>query len=393
MNRDLRSAPAAVGRDRGPRGGEKSRQAVANPRPVGNDERVDLPVNPPVQPMLAKAVTAVPDQPADGSVWSYEPKWDGFRAMIFRDGDEVVMASRGGKDLARYFPELVDAARSALPERVVLDGEVVVAQPVGGVSRLDWDSLSQRIHPASSRVAKLAEETPAVFIGFDALAIGSSDVTGEVFDVRRRALVDAAAGTGDRRIQVSRVTRDAAQARAWFTEFEGAGLDGVVGKRLDGVYVPGKREMVKIKHKRSADCVVLGYRVHKSGTGLGSMLLGLYDDGELRMVGGSSAFSDAKRIQLQEMFEPMRLDPDGVAQGEVSRWRAAGSAEWIPIRPELVAEFAYDQMENRRFRHTVRFLRWRPDRDAESCDYRQLEVPLTYDVYDVLETGRPDDAS
>ncbi|WP_084247627.1 ATP-dependent DNA ligase [Gordonia hydrophobica] len=354
---------------------------------------MDLPVNPPVQPMLAKAVTVVPDQPADGPVWSYEPKWDGFRALIFRDGDEVVMASRGGKDLARYFPELVDAARTSLPDRVVLDGEVAVARPVAGVNRLDWDSLSQRIHPAASRIAKLAAETPAVFIGFDALATGTLDLTGETFDVRRRALVEAAAGVDDPRIQVSRVTQDAEQAVAWFTEFEGAGLDGVVGKRLDGHYVPGKREMVKIKHKRTADCVVIGYRVHKSGTGLGSMLLGLYADGELRMVGGSSAFADKKRIELQEMFEPMRLDPDTVAQGGVSRWRSAGSAEWIPIRPELVAEFAYDQMESSRFRHTVKFVRWRPDRDPESCGYDQLDVPLTYDVYDVLETGEADDAS
>ncbi|EGD54813.1 ATP-dependent DNA ligase [Gordonia neofelifaecis] len=354
---------------------------------------MDLPVTPPVQPMLAKAVAAVPDQPEDGPVWSYEPKWDGFRALIFRDGDEVVMASRGGKDLARYFPELVDAARTSLPDRVVLDGEVAVARPVGGVSRLDWDSLSQRIHPAASRVAKLAAETPAVFIGFDALASGSVDLTDATFDVRRRALVDAAADTGDDRIQVSRVTRDPGQAEAWFTEFEGAGLDGVVGKRLDGVYVPGKREMVKIKHKRTADCVVIGYRVHKSGTGLGSMLLGLYADGELRMVGGSSAFSDKKRIELQTMFEPMRLDPDNVAQGELSRWRSAGSAEWIPIRPELVAEFAYDQMESRRFRHTVKFLRWRPDREPSSCGYDQLEVPLTYDIFDVLESGSSDGKS
>ncbi|NLG48263.1 MAG: ATP-dependent DNA ligase, partial [Gordonia sp.] len=211
------------------------------------------------------------------------------------------------------------------------------------------------------------------------------------------ALVEAAADAGDPRIQVSRVTRDAEQARAWFTEFEGAGLDGVVAKKLDGVYVPGKREMVKIKHKRTADCVVIGYRVHKSGRGVGSLLLGLYEEGELRMVGGSSAFSDAKRLELQAMFEPMRLDPDGVAQGEVSRWRAAGSAEWIPVRPERVAEFAYDQMESGRFRHTVKFLRWRPDRDPESCGYDQLEVPLTYDVFDVLESSagqrRGDDAS
>ncbi|WOC12008.1 ATP-dependent DNA ligase [Gordonia sp. MP11Mi] len=345
---------------------------------------MDLPINPPVAPMLAKAVAAVPDQPADGPAWSYEPKWDGFRALIFRDGDEVVIVSRGGKDLARYFPELVDVARAELPERVVVDGEVGVVREIGGVRRLDWDSLSQRIHPAASRIEKLSHETPAVFIGFDALALGDSDLTGEVFPTRRDALRQAIDPGGA--LQVSRVTQDPTVAGDWFTAFEGAGLDGVVAKRLDGLYVPNKREMVKIKHKRTADCVVLGYRVHKSGTGLGSMLLGLYGgDGELRMVGGSSAFSDKKRIELQDMFEPMRLDPDNVAQGEVSRWRAAGSGEWIPIRPALVVEVAYDQMENGRFRHTVRFLRWRPDRDPASCGYEQLEVPLTYDVHDVLE--------
>lgn len=345
---------------------------------------MDLPISPPVAPMLAKAVAAVPDQPADGPAWSYEPKWDGFRALVFRDGDEVVMASRGGKDLARYFPELVDAARAELPERCVVDGEVGVVKEIGGVRRLDWDSLSQRIHPAASRVAKLSEEAPAIFIGFDALALGDTDLTGEPFDVRRAALLEAISGDG--RMQVSRVTQDADVARDWFTAFEGAGLDGVVAKPLTGSYVPGKREMLKIKHKRTADCVVLGYRVHKSGTGLGSMLLGLYgDDGELRMVGGSSAFSDVKRQELQQMFEPMRLDPDNVAQGELSRWRSAGSGEWIPIRQELVVEVAYDQMENGRFRHTVKFLRWRPDRDPESCGYDQLDVPLTYDIHDVLE--------
>ncbi|MCF8587420.1 ATP-dependent DNA ligase [Gordonia liuliyuniae] len=345
---------------------------------------MDLPINPPVAPMLAKAVAAVPEQPDDGPVWSYEPKWDGFRALIFRDGDEVVVVSRSGKDLARYFPELVDAARAELPERVVVDGEVGVVREIGGVRRLDWDSLSQRIHPAASRIDKLAGETPATFIGFDALALGDADLTGEPFPRRRDALRHAIAPGGS--LQVSRVTQDSAVARDWFSAFEGAGLDGVVAKSLDGLYVPNKREMVKIKHKRTADCVVLGYRVHKSGTGLGSMLLGLYgDDGEVRMVGGSSAFADKKRIELQEMFEPMRLDPDNVAQGEVSRWRSAGNGEWIPIRPELVVEVAYDQMENGRFRHTVKFLRWRPDRDPISCGYEQLEVPLTYDVHDVLE--------
>ncbi len=360
---------------------------------------MDLPVNPPVAPMLAKAVTAVPPQPDGAPVWSYEPKWDGFRALVFRDGDEVAISSRGGKDLARYFPEIVEAARSGLPDRVVLDGEVAVPQrvPVDSTGeavpdalwRLDWDALSQRIHPAASRVAELAERTPAMFIGFDALALGDRDLTGQPYPVRRAALQEATGA--DPRLKVSRVTDDPALAQEWFTLFEGAGLDGVVAKALDGPYVPGKREMLKIKHKRTADCVVLGYRVHKSGTGLGSMLLGLYPPGtaggagELRMVGGSSAFSDAKRVELQQRFEQLRLDPEGVAPGEVSRWRSAASGEWIPIRPELVAEVAYDQMEKGRFRHTVKFLRWRPDRDPSSCTYDQLDVPAGYDVYDVLE--------
>lgn len=346
---------------------------------------MDLPVSPPLSPMLAKAVTKVPDQPAD-PVWSYEPKWDGFRALIFRDHDEVVIISRGGKDLARYFPELVAAARAELPDRVVVDGEIGVARAFDGVHRLDWDSLSQRIHPAESRITLLSQETPALFIGFDALATGDDDLTGRPFRERRSALTEILADRRrEHRMQLSRVTTDPVVAGEWFSAFEGAGLDGVVGKRLDGHYLPGKREMVKVKHKRTADCVVLGYRIHKSGRGLGSMLLGLYDDGELRMVGGSSAFSDAKRLELQERFEAMRTGPDEVAQGEVSRWRTAGSAEWIPIRPELVVEVAYDQMESRRFRHTVRFLRWRPDREPESCDFSQLEVPLTYDLHDVLE--------
>lgn len=344
---------------------------------------------PPVAPMLAKAVVAVPNQPDDGHAWSYEPKWDGFRALIFRDGDEVVIGSRGGKDLARYFPEIVAAAKETLPNKAVVDGEIGVPALINGVSRLDWDSLAQRIHPAASRVNMLSEETPAIFIGFDALALGAADVTGEAFPVRRAALLEAI-GSSDASstMRVSRVTSDPAEATDWFSAFEGAGLDGVVAKPLGGHYVPGKREMLKIKHKRTADCVIFGYRVHKSGTGLGSMLLGLYgDDGEFRMVGGAGAFSDAKRIELQQQFEPMRLDPDGVSPGEATRWRSSKSGEWIPIRPELVAEFAYDQMENHRFRHTVKFLRWRPDREPESCGYDQLDVPLTYDLHDVLEGG------
>ena len=344
---------------------------------------MDLPVNPPVAPMLAKAVAAVPPQPEGEPEWSYEPKWDGFRALIFRDGDDVEISSRGGKDLARYFPEIVESARAGLPDKVALDGEICVPKQVDGVFRLDWDSLSQRIHPAASRIAKLSEETPAMFIGFDALALGAADLMNEPYSVRRDALLKSTGS--DPRLKVSRVTTDPVLAQDWFTAFEGAGLDGVVAKRLGGRYVPGKREMLKVKHKRTADCVVIGYRVHKSGTGLGSMLLGLYDDGELRMVGGSSAFSDAKRLELQQEFEKLRLDPEGVSPGEVNRWRSSETGEWIPIRQELVAEVAYDQMEKMRFRHTVKFLRWRPDREPESCTYDQLDVPLTYDVFDVIE--------
>ncbi|MFT3898810.1 MAG: ATP-dependent DNA ligase [Gordonia sp. (in: high G+C Gram-positive bacteria)] len=345
---------------------------------------MDLPVNPPVAPMLAKAVTTVPPQPDDGATWLYEPKWDGFRVLIFRDGDEVEMVSRGGKDLARYFPEVVTAAKAELPDKVVLDGEIGVPKRFAtGVHRLDWDALSQRIHPAQSRIDMLAESTPAIVIGFDALALGAKDLMAEPFADRRAALLEA---TGGGTIRASRVTDDTAVAQRWFSAFEGAGLDGIVAKDRRGAYVPGKREMLKIKHKRTADCVVIGYRVHKSGTGVGSLLLGLHgDDGELRMVGGSSAFTDAKRQELQAMLEPMRLDPDKPHQGELTRWRQAGTGEFYPVRQELVAEFAYDQMENGRFRHTVKFLRWRPDRDPESCRYDQLEVPLDYDLYSVLE--------
>lgn len=336
--------------------------------------------------MLAKAVTAIPGQPDGAPTWSFEPKWDGFRALLFRDGDSVAISSRGGKDLARYFPEIVAAARTELPDKVVLDGELGVPARIGGTYRLDWDSLSQRIHPAESRITKLADETPAMFIGFDALARGETSVLDEPFAVRRRVLLDAVDPARDRRFQVSRVTTDPELAREWFSAFEGAGLDGVVGKRLAGPYVQNKREMIKIKHKRTADCIIIGYRVHKSGNGIGSMLLGLHTDGgDLHMVGGSSAFSDAKRSELQQLLEPMRLDPDSPAMGEQTRWRSGKDGAWIPVRPELVAEFAYDQMENHRFRHTVKFLRWRPDREPDSCGYDQLEVPLTYDLHDVLE--------
>ena len=345
---------------------------------------MDLPVLPPIEPMLAKARAGVPDE---AGVWSFEPKWDGFRAVVFRDGDEVVIQSRSGKDLGRYFPDLISALREQLVGRCVLDGEVVVPREIAGRTRLDWDSLSQRIHPAQSRVQMLAEQTPAHFIGFDALATGDRTLMAEPFRVRREALVDAV-GTGPR-CHVTRVTEDPQVGAQWLDTFEGAGLDGVIAKRLDGPYLPGRREMVKVKHARDADCVAIGYRIHKSGQGVGSVLLGLYRSaGELQMVGGAASFSAADRIRLLAELEPLC---DGDAKdGEASRWNSAADKRWIPIRPELVAEVAYDQMEGnsgvQRFRHTVRFVRWRPDRDPAGCTFDQLDVPLTFDVNDVLES-------
>ncbi|MBY6707295.1 ATP-dependent DNA ligase [Rhodococcus sp. BP-241] len=348
---------------------------------------MDLPVSPPLQPMLAKASKTVPDQPDSGDpAWSYEPKWDGFRTIVFRDGDEVVLGSRGGKDLARYFPEMVDAVREELPERCVVDGELVVALETDGSWRLDWDSLSERIHPADSRVRMLAEKTPAQFIGFDLLALGDEDLTGLPF-AERRARLETILDTGrtEPRCHVTRVTADAALATDWFDRFEGAGLDGVVAKRLDGVYVPNKREMIKVKHARTADCVLIGYRIHKSGNGIGSMLLGLYNGHQLQMIGGASAFTDAKRLSYLEELEPLRLGDDIVSDGEQTRWRSGMDRTWIPVRPERVLEVAYDQMEKSRLRHAARFVRWRPDRDPLSCTYDQLDVPADYDVSDILE--------
>ncbi|WP_199256680.1 ATP-dependent DNA ligase [Mycolicibacterium mengxianglii] len=344
----------------------------------------DLPVMPPLEPMLAKAQAKVP---TEAGVWSYEPKWDGFRALVFRNGDEVQLISRSGKDLGRYFPEMVDALRDELAPHCVLDGEVVVPREVEGRVRLDWESLSQRIHPAESRVKRLAKETPAHFIGFDALATGDRALLTEPFRVRREALLDAV--QEKTWCHVTRTTEDPEQGENWLTTFEGAGLDGVIAKRLEGSYLPGKREMVKVKHARDADCVAIGYRIHKSGEGIGSLLLGLYrDDGELQMVGGAASFSVKDRIKMLAELEPLR-DGD-IREGDPSRWNSAADKRWIPLRPEKVAEVAYDQMEGntvhgRRFRHAVKFRRWRPDRDPQSCTFDQLDVPLNYDLYDVLE--------
>jgi ATP-dependent DNA ligase len=347
---------------------------------------VDLPLQPPIDPMLAKAQAKVPD---DAGVWSYEPKWDGFRALLFRDGDDVVLQSRNGKDLGRYFPELLDALRAEVASRCVLDGEIVVPREIEGRIRLDWESLSQRVHPAASRIKMLSEETPAHFIGFDALATGDASLLKEPFRVRRQALLESV--TEKDWCHVTRTTEDPALGAQWLEEFEGAGLDGVIAKRLDGPYLPGKREMVKVKHARDADCVAIGYRIHKSGEGVGSILLGLYrDDGELQMVGGAASFTAKARVSLLAELAPLR-EGDQVNDGEPSRWNSAADKRWIPIRPEKVCEVAYDQMEGntvhgQRFRHAVKFLRWRPDRDPVSCTFDQLDAPVNYDLYDVLES-------
>ncbi len=351
--------------------------------------RMDLPVVPPIAPMLAKVSSTVPSQPEDGpDEWSYEPKWDGFRAIVFRDGDEVVLGSRGGKDLVRYFPELADAARAELPRRCVVDGEIVVPREHDGRTRLDWQALSERIHPAASRVTMLAEQTPAVFVGFDLLALGDENLMETPF-AERRARLRSEIG-GGKSCHVTVATTDTDTARRWFEEFEGAGLDGVIAKRLDGLYVPDKREMLKLKHARTADCVLMGYRMHKSVEGIGSLLLGLYHDGELAMVGGASAFTRERREELLAELQPLRLGDDVVEQGEPTRWRSAVDRSWVPLRPERVVEVAYDQMEGvsgagMRFRHAAKFLRWRPDRDPESCTFDQLEVPVRYDLSDVLD--------
>ena len=350
---------------------------------------MDLPVRPPIKPMLARAADAVPAQPGPdatppGPTWSYEPKWDGFRCLVFRDGDEVVLGSRSTKELTRYFPELVDAVKAELPQKCVLDGEVVVPRVVEGRTRLDWESLSQRIHPADSRVQRLSAETPAQLVLFDALAVGDVDLTREPFSRRRSELL-AAVGEGPS-CHVTAATEDAETALRWFSEFEGAGLDGVVAKRLDGIYAPDKRDMVKVKHHRSADAVVLGYRPHKSKPGIGSMLLGLYRDGRLQMIGGASAFSDTLRIQYLAELEPLRVGTSTMP-GEPNRWNQREDHGWVPLRPERVVEIAYDQMEGERLRHVARFVRWRPDRDPESCTYDQLDVPVRYSFDDVLAGG------
>jgi ATP-dependent DNA ligase len=348
-----------------------------------------LPVMPPVSPMLAKSVRSIPPDA------SYEPKWDGFRSICFRDLDEVELGSRNERPMTRYFPELVAAVTAELPERCVIDGEIVIGTDHG----LDFEALQQRIHPADSRVRMLAAKTPASFIAFDLLALGDDDYTKRPFSERRAALVDALAGSGPS-IHMTPATTDHATAQRWFEEFEGAGLDGVIAKPLTITYQPDKRVMFKIKHERTADCVVAGYRVHKSGgEAIGSLLLGLYqEDGQLASVGVIGAFPMAERrrlfIELQPLVTSFENHPWNWAaheagertprKNEASRWNAGKDLSFVPLRPERVVEVRYDHMEGRRFRHTAQFSRWRPDRDPRSCTYAQLEQPLTFSLGDIV---------
>ena len=347
---------------------------------------------PTIAPMLAKAVSEVPAHDSVEGGYAFEPKWDGFRAIVHFDGSSVEIDSRGSKPLTRYFPELVDAFTRLLPAPCVLDGEIVVRGGAGGDAatgeRLDWEALSARIHPAESRIRKLSVETPAMFVAFDLLGEGDESLVDLPFGERRARLETLLQPLGDP-LHLTRITTDTDLARGWLTEFEGAGLDGVVAKPLAAAYAPGKRVMLKVKHHRTADVVVLGYRVHKSGTGVGSLLLGLYDgDGVLRNVGGASAFSDARRLELVDELAPLvELDSAGdVVTGETerSRFSSGKDVSFVRLDPSRVVEVRYDQMEGDRFRHTVQFDRWRPDRDARSCTFAQLEIPVAYDLSRVL---------
>ncbi|WP_137121105.1 ATP-dependent DNA ligase [Segeticoccus rhizosphaerae] len=351
---------------------------------------VDLPIELPVSPMLAKAVKSVPAPDSVEGGLSYEPKWDGFRCIVLRDGDDIELASRGQKPLTRYFPEVVEAVREHLPRRCAVDTEVVVRAGSPGTQRLDWESLSQRVHPAASRIAKLSRETPAELVCFDVLALDDESLLSEPFEVRRARLEEDLAELSGTPIHLTRVTRDAALAQEWFEVFEGAGLDGVVAKPLRLPYQPGKRTMLKVKHKRTAEAVVVGYRVHKSGRGVGSLLLGMYDDqGRLFNVGGVSAFTNARRLELVDELAPLtETDEAGdLVRGETDRSRFSGNKDvsFVRLRPERVVEVAFDQLEGLRFRHAVTFLRWRPDRDPQSCTLDQVDRALAYDLGGVLQ--------
>jgi ATP-dependent DNA ligase len=352
---------------------------------------------PPVKPMLAQSVPEVPDGPG----YLYEPKWDGFRCIVFRDGDDVELGSRNEKPLTRYFPDIAEAVKAQLPQRCVVDGEIVIATGHG----LDFEALLQRIHPAASRVRMLAASTPASFVAFDLLALDHESLV-DVPQGERRARLEQALADARPPVHLTPVTSDADLAREWFRLFEGAGLDGVVAKPLDAPYTQDKRVMRKVKHARTADCVVGGFRWHKSdpsGGAVGSLVLGLYDDaGGLQHVGVAASFPMARRKELVTELEPYRL-ADGDEHpwlGELrseraptssagSRWNRDKDLSFVPLRPELVIEVAYDHMEGPRFRHTAHFRHFRPDRDPRSCTYAQLERPVRFDLATVLAGDSP----
>ena len=354
-----------------------------------------LPFEPPIEPMLAKLSADLPT----GDGWLFEPKWDGFRAIVFRDGDETYIQSRDLKPLDRYFPELPPALKANLPDRCIVDGEIVIPGPDG----LAFESLLLRIHPAASRVKMLAEQTPASFVGWDLLALGDQDLR-RATQAERRALIEQQLKKAQPPIHLTPATRDVELARDWFNRFEGAGLDGVVAKRLDAPYQPGKRVMLKIKHARTADCVVAGFRWHKNGPGthVGSLLLGLYDDaGSLHHVGITSSFTWDKRAALVGELEPLRkdalrnhpwaewaewagfgnADASGTRMpGATSRWNRGKDLSWEPLRLERVAEVAYDHLQGDRFRHATTFRRWRPDKQPQDCRYDQLEETAPFEL-------------
>ena len=356
-----------------------------------------FPISPPVEPMLAKLADELPEGPAV----FYEPKWDGFRAIVFRGGSDVFIQSRDLRPLDRYFPDLHDVFVNALPPRSVIDGEIVIATPDG----LDFDQLQLRLHPAASRVATLARQTPASFVAFDLLAVDGRDVRGESQASRRKALEHLLAAAKPP-LHLTPMTRDRAVALEWLARFEGAGLDGVMAKPDGEPYRPGVRAMIKVKHARTADCVVAGFRWHKNGVGLvGSLLLGLYDArGRLQHVGVTSSFTMAMRRELAAELEPFRTHAlvdhpwrdwarhDGAREGRMpggqSRWSAGKDLSWEPVRIALVCEVKYDHLQGDRFRHAAVFLRWRPDKPPADCRYDQLEVTAPYELEKVFGAGQ-----
>jgi len=339
---------------------------------------VSYPITPPIRPMLAKLTREIPR----GDGWLYEPKWDGFRALVFRDGEKLRVDSRNGQPLLRYFPELSDIAAESFPDRCVLDGEIVIPSDKG----LDFDALQLRLHPAESRVRMLQQEIPAAFVPFDLLALDDEDLRRQPFEQRRAQLLEHL-GTTERCFPTPQ-TADPDEAEAWFERFEGAGLDGIVAKRREQRYVENRREMIKVKHDRTADCVVGGYRPHKSGDGVGSMLLGVYDgEGTFHFLGFTASFKAAERRELLALLEPLQSGDsfDGYRMpGEASRWSAGRDASWFPVEPRLVCEVAYDHLQGgRRFRHGTTFRRWRPDKDPADCTFEQFDEAPPFDLADI----------